>query len=1269
MNSCEDGSLALHFPAKVIQDIAMKGAAVFVLVLVCLMESAWSQTIPANGTLPAELTAFETEILNYMDARSIPAGAFCLIRNGQVHINRSYGHMDQSETVEVQPNALFRVASLSKPITNAAIFELEASGLLQFTDFVFDRGQPEGGHLSIVPFGTPDSRLEDITIQHLLDHKGGWDSDISGDPMFKAIEIAGDLGVPSPPGQVNTVRWNMGKSLDHDPGTTYAYSNFGYLLLGLIIEEVTGQDYVSWIQENLFARVGVLPSDVELGRSLVPNRNPREPWYSNPGGSAANVFNPGGPQVPWPDGGWDLETMEAHGGLIMTAEACARFGDAWWTSGWRRGTDNTGLTWNFNGSLDGTTAFLSQRNGVVWAAFFNQRNDASGLDYFTLRSAIEQVQDGIASWPAEAELDLPVNGTPITGTDRLDLEMTTYMKANRLTAGILTMQKDGQVVYNRSFGWKDHTRTEPLFPHALVRTGSISKPVTAALVRKLDTDGLLSLTDKVFDVGQPGGGILDLNIVGVPDARLQNITVQHFMDHLSGLDPAFSDPTSLSRQIADELGVAHPPSRIDMARWIAGKPLANDPGADENYANVGYLFLSLVVEEVTGNAYLDDLRTRIFAPMGVGPDEVQFAEPFPVNRNVREPFYDSDNWGASKYFPDNQSAQFVTGPNGLHYHEAAVGSQIMMPRTLARFMADYSLTGETRPAPGGWAYVFFGAYSGTSMVVRQNGSGIDYAVWFNQDGNPLPAGEMADILNPIVANNEVTFPASVPPDPPVSVSASDGVDPKVVVSWAATPGATSYSVYRHSSNSRDDAIQVTGGLVNTTWTDEDSFPGQIYFYWVKAHNAAGESGFSPVDSGFTVPIPDTPTGVDASDGSSPDHILVTWNGSNGASTYELWRHDADDPGSAIQLATGITDLTYTDDTVSWGEVRYYWIKAVNSAGIASPFSAPDQGWRAITAPQGLTLDTGNSQRVRLSWDIVPGAQTHRILRGTVDDVAQATEIGEGNDTFFDDTTATPGQLYYWFAQALVRPLIDEANGPVSESLSGRRVFPPPANLGATPDDPDWIDVGWDTVPGLLTNYEVRKSSTSNFFDATAVATPSTPGYRDTTVPSGLPFYFWVRAYSAETQGEWAGPVEGYRGGVGYSVFVDREGIIGDDALPGNDPNSDGVNNLLAVAADLPLAGDAMGRKPIVSYEVDRVTGKAILVYRRVAVTLYGITYRVIQSSNLVDWNPVDFSAPENTETVLPDDPDGDGSVVWVQAEVGLPVDLAPVFLKLEAVQD
>lgn len=180
---------------------------------------------------------------------------------------------------------------------------------------------------------------------------------------------------------------------------------------------------------------------------------------------------------------------------------------------------------------------------------------------------------------------------------------------------------------------------------------------------------------------------------------------------------------------------------------------------------------------------------------------------------------------------------------------------------------------------------------------------------------------------------------------PLNVSVSDGkYTDKVLVRWTTAAGATSYEVWRAVFNNTDLASNLSEDVAEATYDDTSAEAGVTYYYWVKAKNNIGASDFSASDSGWRqYPIPGPPTGVSASDGLCK--ISVTWNGSWGAGTYEIWRSTGNDSSSASSIGEVISLLTSYDDLAAIPETTYYyWVKAKNDTG-ASDFSASDSGWR------------------------------------------------------------------------------------------------------------------------------------------------------------------------------------------------------------------------------------------------------------------------------------------------------------------------------------
>ena len=281
-------------------------AVSFVLLVGCVFPAF--ADLPMTGTYVPELQNVEALLQSFMVGKPIPGGTIAITHNDQVIYERGFGYSDAAKTIPMQETALMRLASVSKPVTASAIHQLAKDGRLDLNAKVFNISG-NGGILNVAPYnGTlGDSRLRDITLQHLLEHKGGWNRDTAGDLAFQDIQIANVMGVPSPPGIANSAQYILSQPLQFTPGSDYNYSNIGYMFLGMVVEAVSEEEYESFVDNHVLAPAGIPAWEVDAGRSFAADQNVREPYYSTPNNTTRNVYDPNGPRVPWPYGGWDHE--------------------------------------------------------------------------------------------------------------------------------------------------------------------------------------------------------------------------------------------------------------------------------------------------------------------------------------------------------------------------------------------------------------------------------------------------------------------------------------------------------------------------------------------------------------------------------------------------------------------------------------------------------------------------------------------------------------------------------------------------------------------------------------------------------------------------------------------------------------------------------------------------------------------------------------------------------------------------------------------------
>jgi N-acyl-D-amino-acid deacylase len=376
---------------------------------------------------------------DYMRERKTPGGALAVVKNGRLVYERGYGWANLEAGEVAAPGTLFRLASLSKPITALGVFKLVEEGRLNLDDRVVDRLSLNQRPLK---HGTMDPRWKSITLRHLLQHSGGWNRDRSFDPMFRSRIIAETQGAPPPAQPWAIIDYMLGQPLDFDPGREYGYSNFGYCLLGRVIERVSGMDYGEFMQRQILEPCGV--KDMRLGRTLYALRAVGEArYYTEPSRLAASVFDgvekKTTERVPEPYGGFYLEAMDAHGGWVASAVDLARLSakigdvshcpilradtlakiyerpaaplgrdtngqptDTFYSGGWLvrpKGAAGKPNYWHA-GSLPGTfTQWVRRGDGVSWVALFNQRSEDKHFPDATIDGAINQAVDSVREWP------------------------------------------------------------------------------------------------------------------------------------------------------------------------------------------------------------------------------------------------------------------------------------------------------------------------------------------------------------------------------------------------------------------------------------------------------------------------------------------------------------------------------------------------------------------------------------------------------------------------------------------------------------------------------------------------------------------------------------------------------------------------------------------------------------------------------------------------------------------------------------------------------
>lgn len=277
-------------------------------------------TITGDTPKPGSaLTEFDKAIENFCRANNVRAGQLTILKGGIKKFEHGYTLAEPLYPI-TQVDSLFRIASVSKAFTCACIQTLQDQKKVKLVDAVF----PLLGITKKALAGqNPDPNINKITVGNLVNHLGGWNDQGAGffegkkpvssssDPVFHIRQIATQMNLTRPPTKMDMARFMYGEPLQFTPGAAitgpknYCYSNFGYMLLGLVVEKRSGMPYIDFLRQQVLAPIGV--TDVFLARMLA-GPIPREVTYDD-AGSGLNALEPhANVTAPNPYGGFGAVT-------------------------------------------------------------------------------------------------------------------------------------------------------------------------------------------------------------------------------------------------------------------------------------------------------------------------------------------------------------------------------------------------------------------------------------------------------------------------------------------------------------------------------------------------------------------------------------------------------------------------------------------------------------------------------------------------------------------------------------------------------------------------------------------------------------------------------------------------------------------------------------------------------------------------------------------------------------------------------------------------
>ena len=372
-----------------------------------------------NLAMAVNLQPIDSMINRAMSSLRLVGASVAIVKNEKLVYAKGFGYADLEEKEMVTAESKFRIGSVSKLITAIAVMKLAEEGELSLDDYVFgEKGILKGG----IYDKAGNSNVYKIKVKHLLNHTAGWSLLTYGDPMFIPHKIHQMDKASYPIDFDEVIEFVIERHLPYRPGTRFNYSNFGYCLLGRVIEEVTGDDYEDWVIEEILAPHGI--ENMSIAGNFLDDRKRNEvKYYDRSADNQQLSFDGSGEMAYKPYGADDIEMLGPAGGWLATATDLMRllvmvdgyndrYADMLTSTsidqmvngvggvnrplGWR--TTKGGHWWR-TGTLSGTSALLTRDiNGYSWVVISNttpRRGSFPSTSRWAIREGIKLVKE----WP------------------------------------------------------------------------------------------------------------------------------------------------------------------------------------------------------------------------------------------------------------------------------------------------------------------------------------------------------------------------------------------------------------------------------------------------------------------------------------------------------------------------------------------------------------------------------------------------------------------------------------------------------------------------------------------------------------------------------------------------------------------------------------------------------------------------------------------------------------------------------------------------------
>ncbi len=328
-------------------------------------------------------------VVAFMAQNKVANAELAVYKAGTIAFSHAYTYRGLAKSTTTR-STIIRLASLSKAWTSAALYDLLSAHKIEpdwkvFRYLGITKPLPIGAHV--------DPRVYEITIEDMIAHKSGWDDSMSHyDPTFSMRKTALALGLNHAIDQTQEVRYQLHQPLQEKPGTTYAYCNFCYTVLGMVVAKASGVSYQEYVTKILGREVGV--KNVLISPTVGARLPDEVANYYNPyfGRSALDITSKKKYPYPYSGDGMLDEVVAGAGGLATNADSMLALMNRYII--WGVGTPPPlGMGAAREGEMPGANTFATQMyDGTDYAFLVNSNAYAYGSDPYAFTDLQNSLQ-------------------------------------------------------------------------------------------------------------------------------------------------------------------------------------------------------------------------------------------------------------------------------------------------------------------------------------------------------------------------------------------------------------------------------------------------------------------------------------------------------------------------------------------------------------------------------------------------------------------------------------------------------------------------------------------------------------------------------------------------------------------------------------------------------------------------------------------------------------------------------------------------------------